>query len=563
MMKQSNKRLAIVENNYHYILPEAFKAQAILATNTLLESTSHLSAVSGTGQQAIECTSFSPPTPTSINQKSYLNCMPKLNMSSAVNTTINTDISGRVTRISPAELNITYDGTGPAIHNPESIGSLYSGNAVSLQTETPFNLSPAKDLPQSAMPNQFSYPQDVAALETVHSPQKALILDGEQADENNTALKVLPEPHQGFMQAYGQPMSQDDGQFSLATGCAAFNDSWSHGIGSSFFGGNNGYVMQGTQQLDVSGAMISLSSGASSSSSLPLAAHIPTCIPPAQLSSTHGVDVWSQRSENQQWAATLNDGNCMYNNMSVVAPEKCTAFCTSTAASAESLISVSPSACTQHCINTTASVSKMNTSAVAVDDLSQSENVACKHFKHEQTNRKVVAPSIGRPMAVASSRISSKVCKPKSRQCRRRASIGHMDDQHHAAKFSLPVANVNDQYYEQRMSEDAEEKRKKRKTRSNEQKRAFYLWLVENIHSPYPNDSERIHELNIDCMSKQEFKWWFSNHRHRSLEQYFDDEGKKCFRAKIPFYKACCRLNIHIPWEIPPDILSKVKDLRP
>ncbi|KAJ2616670.1 hypothetical protein H4S08_000672 [Coemansia sp. RSA 1365] len=481
-------------------------------------------------------------------------------MSSPINTTITTDISGRVTRISPSELNISYGNTGPIIHTPESIGSLYSGNAVSSPTEAPFNLSAAKDLPQSAMANQNSYAQDVAALETVNSPQKAFIFDGEQTDENNTALTVLPAAHQGLMQAYGQPMSQDDGQFSLATGCAAFDGTWSHGMGSSFFGGNNAYAMQSTQHLDVSSAMISLSSDASSSSSLPLAAHIPTCIPPAQLSSTHGVDAWSQRSENQQWAAAISDSNCMY-NMTAVAPKEYTEFCTSTATSAESLISVSPSACTQHCINTTASVCKMDTSVVAVNDLSQSENVVCKKFKHKQT-KTVVEPSIGRPM-VAPSRISSKVHKVKSHPRKSRASISHMDHQHHAENSSLSVANFNGQYFEQGINKGAEEKRKKRKTRSNEQKRAFYVWLVENIHSPYPNDSERIHELNIDCMSKQEFKWWFSNHRHRSLEQYFDDKGKKCFRAKMPFYKACCRLNIHIPWEIPPDILSKVKDLRP
>ncbi|KAJ2803675.1 hypothetical protein H4R20_002800 [Coemansia guatemalensis] len=498
--------------------------------------------------------SFTPPTPTSIQQNSYLSCMSELNMSSIVSTTSATDANGRVTSISPPELDITYECTGPALRTPESIGSsLYSGNAMGLPTEAPFNVSAEEDLPHPAMPNQISCPQDIAALEAAHSPHAAFVVEGEQVDENNTALTAMPATHQGLMQSYGQPISQDDGQFSLAAGCAGYDDPWSHGMSGHFFGDNNAYGMQSTQQLDVSGAMASLSSGASSSSSLSLAAHIPSCIPPAQLTNTHGVDLWPQRSENQQWAAALSANNCMHNNMAAV-PEESTDFGASSAASAENLMSASSSACTQQYNNNTSAVSKIGTS-VMVSSTSQSENAACR-----QSETAAASASKERPTVAAASRISSKVHKNKSRTRRSRASISHMDHQH--ATDALPIAKDNGQSSDEEIDECAEGKRKKRKTRSSEQKRAFYVWLVENIHSPYPNDSERINELNIDCMSKQEFKWWFSNHRHRSLEQYFDDDGKKCFRAKVPFYKACCRLNIHIPWEIPPDIRNKVKGLR-
>ncbi|KAJ1738307.1 hypothetical protein H4R22_002283 [Coemansia sp. RSA 1290] len=59
---------------------------------------------------------------------------------------------------------------------------------------------------------------------------------------------------------------------------------------------------------------------------------------------------------------------------------------------------------------------------------------------------------------------------------------------------------------------------RKRQTLSVPQKRVLYTYMVAHMDNPYPNDDERLNELNIDGLSKQRFKWWFSNHRHRSLE---------------------------------------------
>ncbi|KAJ2847095.1 hypothetical protein IWW36_004026 [Coemansia brasiliensis] len=99
---------------------------------------------------------------------------------------------------------------------------------------------------------------------------------------------------------------------------------------------------------------------------------------------------------------------------------------------------------------------------------------------------------------------------------------------------------------------------RKRQTLSVPQKRVLYTYMVAHMDSPYPNDDERLNELNIDGLSKQRFKWWFSNHRHRSLELCVDNNGNKFFKPKLPFYKACRRLGVHIPWEIPQDIQAKL-----
>ncbi|KAJ2498213.1 hypothetical protein GGH96_004524 [Coemansia sp. RSA 1972] len=100
---------------------------------------------------------------------------------------------------------------------------------------------------------------------------------------------------------------------------------------------------------------------------------------------------------------------------------------------------------------------------------------------------------------------------------------------------------------------------RKRKTLSDDQKRRYYTWLINNIDNPYPNDDERTKELCGDDISKTNFKWWFSNHRHRSLEHCVGEDGRRTFKAKLPFYKACIRLGIDIPWEIPEDIQALLK----
>ncbi|KAJ2452100.1 hypothetical protein EV183_003147 [Coemansia sp. RSA 2336] len=100
---------------------------------------------------------------------------------------------------------------------------------------------------------------------------------------------------------------------------------------------------------------------------------------------------------------------------------------------------------------------------------------------------------------------------------------------------------------------------RKRQTLSVLQKRVLYGFMVAHMDNPYPNDDERLNELNVDGLSKQRFKWWFSNHRHRSLELCVDSNGNKSFKPKLPFYKACRRLGVRIPWDIPHDIQAKLK----
>ncbi|KAJ1730874.1 hypothetical protein LPJ61_002802 [Coemansia biformis] len=99
---------------------------------------------------------------------------------------------------------------------------------------------------------------------------------------------------------------------------------------------------------------------------------------------------------------------------------------------------------------------------------------------------------------------------------------------------------------------------KKRDTLSPETKTAFYQWMVDHMDDPYPKECDRV-ALTNGTMSKQAFKWWFSNHRHRSLEQYDDDKGNRCFRPAAPFVKACRRLGISIPWDIPADTRGRTQ----
>ncbi|KAJ2658272.1 hypothetical protein IWW48_004128 [Coemansia sp. RSA 1200] len=93
---------------------------------------------------------------------------------------------------------------------------------------------------------------------------------------------------------------------------------------------------------------------------------------------------------------------------------------------------------------------------------------------------------------------------------------------------------------------------------NNDQKRCFYQWLVKNIDNPYPQETDRNSDLAIEEISKQRFKWWFSNHRHRSLQPVEDENGVKKFVPRLAFYKTCAKLGVEIDWEIPPDIRAKL-----
>ncbi|KAI9501379.1 hypothetical protein BX070DRAFT_254501 [Coemansia spiralis] len=98
----------------------------------------------------------------------------------------------------------------------------------------------------------------------------------------------------------------------------------------------------------------------------------------------------------------------------------------------------------------------------------------------------------------------------------------------------------------------------KRHRLTTAEKRQLYQWLVKHIDNPYPSETDRT-KLNLN-ISKQKFKWWFSNHRHRSLRTTTVN-GRKRFEPRLQFYKACLRLNVHIDWDIPQDIKAKLKSL--
>ncbi|KAJ2516784.1 hypothetical protein H4217_004364 [Coemansia sp. RSA 1939] len=97
---------------------------------------------------------------------------------------------------------------------------------------------------------------------------------------------------------------------------------------------------------------------------------------------------------------------------------------------------------------------------------------------------------------------------------------------------------------------------------NNDQKRCFYQWLVKNIDNPYPQETDRNSDLAIQEISKQRFKWWFSNHRHRSLRPVQDENGAKKFIPRLAFYKTCAKLGVEIDWEIPLDIREKLNAMR-
>ncbi|KAJ2652900.1 hypothetical protein GGH99_007570, partial [Coemansia sp. RSA 1285] len=92
--------------------------------------------------------------------------------------------------------------------------------------------------------------------------------------------------------------------------------------------------------------------------------------------------------------------------------------------------------------------------------------------------------------------------------------------------------------------------------------RCFYQWLVKNIDNPYPQETDRNSDLAIQEISKQRFKWWFSNHRHRSLRPVQDENGAKKFIPRLAFYKTCAKLGVEIDWEIPLDIREKLNAMR-
>ncbi|KAJ1798361.1 hypothetical protein LPJ59_002550, partial [Coemansia sp. RSA 2399] len=89
---------------------------------------------------------------------------------------------------------------------------------------------------------------------------------------------------------------------------------------------------------------------------------------------------------------------------------------------------------------------------------------------------------------------------------------------------------------------------------NDDQKRCFYKWIVKNINSPYPSEDDRENDLAIEGISKQRFKWWFSNHRHRSLKVVTGEDGSTSFVPRLSFYKACAKLGVELDWEIPDDI---------
>ncbi|KAJ2782324.1 hypothetical protein H4R18_002353 [Coemansia javaensis] len=94
-------------------------------------------------------------------------------------------------------------------------------------------------------------------------------------------------------------------------------------------------------------------------------------------------------------------------------------------------------------------------------------------------------------------------------------------------------------------------KAKKRQTLTREQRTVLYKWLIDNIHHPYPKDSDRI-ALTGGTMDRQRFKWWFSNHRHRNFRSPRSRDSGEGFTPLPVFIKSCRRLRIETPWDHPP-----------
>ncbi|KAJ2696316.1 hypothetical protein H4R19_005755, partial [Coemansia spiralis] len=95
-------------------------------------------------------------------------------------------------------------------------------------------------------------------------------------------------------------------------------------------------------------------------------------------------------------------------------------------------------------------------------------------------------------------------------------------------------------------STPAKRRPNKRYTLPNGMKATLHQWVVNHMDNPYPKESDRI-ELTAGQVSKQNFKWWFSNHRSRSLNKYIDAEGSRRFTPKPSFVKTCLRHGISIP----------------
>ncbi|KAJ2159921.1 hypothetical protein GGF46_002648 [Coemansia sp. RSA 552] len=85
---------------------------------------------------------------------------------------------------------------------------------------------------------------------------------------------------------------------------------------------------------------------------------------------------------------------------------------------------------------------------------------------------------------------------------------------------------------------------------------------LDHIENPYPSEEDRV-SLTIDeDFVKEHFKWWFSNHRHRSFDRTVDNDGNVSLRPKATFYKACNRHGVQVNWDIPQDIADQIKALQ-
>ncbi|KAJ2768550.1 hypothetical protein IWQ56_002894, partial [Coemansia nantahalensis] len=98
----------------------------------------------------------------------------------------------------------------------------------------------------------------------------------------------------------------------------------------------------------------------------------------------------------------------------------------------------------------------------------------------------------------------------------------------------------------------------KRHTLSAEMKRRYYQWVVNNFQHPYPKEKDRM-DLTGGQVSKQHFKWWFSNFRSRNLEPRFNEEGNRYFVPRPSFIRTCIRYKIEIPWSLPESSCPRAK----
>ncbi|KAJ1949906.1 hypothetical protein EC988_004582 [Linderina pennispora] len=78
------------------------------------------------------------------------------------------------------------------------------------------------------------------------------------------------------------------------------------------------------------------------------------------------------------------------------------------------------------------------------------------------------------------------------------------------------------------------------------QRKAYYKWIIANIHHPYPEDHIN-GELNIDNQRMSQFRYWFANTRRRQMMLIGGNRYSGVWAIRPAFERACRRVGIRIP----------------